>query len=93
MSPLVLHAPLHQNRGHITRNCPSTPPRPSKARTTETKTTDTEEAPPYEASTSLVSATTTEDKVRTAMALVQQMTDDKKKRYYALDQDFYEADL
>ncbi len=85
-----------RQQGHMARECSRPPPRPpTKARATETKTADTEEAPPYskEASTSSVSASTSEDKVRAAHALIQSMDEEEKRRYYALDQDFYEANL
>ena len=85
-----------RQQGHMVRECPKMPPRTqTQARATDTKKAEAEEAPPYspEASTSSVSASTSEDKVRKAHALLQSMNDEEKRRYYALDQDFLDADL
>jgi hypothetical protein len=85
-----------RQQGHMARECSRPSPRSqTSARTTETKEAETEEAPPYSppASTSSVSASTSEDKVRQAHALVQAMSAEEKRRYYALDQDFSDADL
>src|SRR5258708_14578284 len=85
-----------RQQGHMVRECPKMPPRTqTQARATDTKKAEAEEAPPYspEASTSSVSASTSEDKVRKAHALLQSMDDEEKRRYYALDQDFLDADL
>jgi len=59
------------------------------------KKAEAEEAPPYtpEASSSRVATTTTEDKVCQAHNLIQSMSEEEKRRYYALDQDFCDADL
>ncbi len=67
----------------------------TQARATDTKKAEAEEAPPYtpEASSSRVATTTTEDKVRQAHNLIQSMDEEEKRRYYALDQDFCDADL
>ena len=83
-------------QGHMARECPWTPPRTqTKARVADIKKEDANEAPPYspEASTSSVLASTSEDKVRKAHALIQSMDDEEKRCYYALDQDFLDADL
>jgi hypothetical protein len=86
-----------RKQGHMARACPAPPGTPAKARATETETAGagpSEEAPPYSPpKTTSVSASTSEDKVRKAQALVQSMSDDERRRYYALDQDFYDADL
>jgi len=86
----------HQ-QGHMAKECTrSPPPRPqTQARATDTKKVEAEEAPPYtpEASSSRVAATTTEDKVCQAHNLIQSMSEEEKRRYYALDQDFCDADL
>ena len=62
----------------------------------DTKKVEAKEAPPYtpEANSSRVAATITEDKAHQAHKLIQSMDDDEEKRcYYALDQDFCDADL
>jgi hypothetical protein len=83
----------HQ-QGHMARECPKKSLRfQAKARATDTK--EAEEAPPSYPSggSSSIAASTSEDKVQVAHAMVQAMNDEEKRRYYALDQDFYDADL
>jgi hypothetical protein len=83
----------HQ-QGHMSRECPKKSPRfQAKARATDTK--ETEEAPPSYPSggSSSIAASTSEDKVRVTHAMVQAMNDEEKRRYYTLDQDFYDTDL
>ncbi len=86
----------HQ-QGHMAKGCTRSPPPKSQtqARATDTKKAEAEEAPPYtpEASSSRVATTTTEDKVHQAHNLLQLMNEEEKRRYYALDQDFCDADL
>src|SRR6266702_6343318 len=82
---------------HMAKGCTRSPPPKSQtqARPTDTKKAATEAAPPYtpEASSSRVATTTTEDKVRQAHNLLQSMNEEEKRHYYALDQDFCDADL
>src|SRR6266702_1023033 len=86
-----------QQQGHMAKECTcSQPPKPQiQARATDTKKAEAEEAPPYtpEASLSRVATTTTEDKVCQAHNLLQLMNEEEKRHYYALDQDFCNADL
>jgi len=86
----------HQ-QGHMAKECTCSPPpkQQTQARATDTKKAEAEEAPPYtpEASLSRVATTTTEDKVCQAHNLLQLMNEEEKRHYYALDQDFCNADL
>lgn len=85
-----------RRQGHISRECPTPPRTQAKARTTETEPVagPSEEAPPYSPpKTTSVAASASEDKVRQAHRLIQSMDDEEKRRYYALDQDFCDADL
>ncbi len=86
----------HQ-QGHVAKGCTHAPPKPlTQARAMDTKKVEAKEAPPYtpEANSSRVAATITEDKAHQAHKLIQSMDDDEEKRcYYALDQDFCDADL
>lgn len=85
----------HQ-QGHTSRECPKKLPiSQAQIWTTDTKEVQEAEAPPcYPAGgTSSIAASTSEDKVRTAHAMVQAMNDKEKRCYYTLDQDLYNADL
>ena len=87
-----------RTQGHMARECNKAPPRPQRtqtqARATDSKSAEADEAPPTypEASTS-IATTTTQDKVRQTMALIESMNDEEKKRFCVLEQDFLEADL
>ena len=84
-------------QGHMAKECTcSPPPKPqTQARATDIKKAEAEEAPPYtpEAGLSRVAATTTKDKVHQAHNLIQSMSEEEKRCYYALDQDFCNANL